>query len=140
MLAVGALVSPVLWCALVVAEAEPLKEAQTFTLQFQDIEVRRAIHTLGELAYKDVVVSDGVSGTVPEFGRNLAPGLGVDLAHPESCATTGRNVLTIAPVEQFEAVRKAEPQRQQELLQLQPLATELRRFATLVPMRWRAFC
>ena len=44
--------------------AEPLKEAQTFTLQFQDIEVRRAINTLGELAHKDVVVSDGVSGTM----------------------------------------------------------------------------
>ena len=35
------------------------------------------------------------------------------------------DVLTIAPVEQFEAVRKAKLQRQQELLQLQPLATEL---------------
>ncbi|MED5582479.1 MAG: hypothetical protein VYA82_10380 [Pseudomonadota bacterium] len=45
-------------------KAEPSNEAQTFTLQFQDIEVRRAIHTLGELAHKDVVVSDGVSGTM----------------------------------------------------------------------------
>ncbi len=107
--------------------AEPLKEAQTFTLQFQDIEVRRAIHTLGELAHKDVVVSDGVSGTMSLNLVDVTWHQALELIlHTQNLAQQRvGDVLTIAPVEQFEAVRKAKLQRQQELLQLQPLATEL---------------
>lgn len=118
----------VLWCALVgPLRAEPLKEAQTFTLQFQDIEVRRAIHTLGELAHKNIVVSDGVSGTMSLNLVDVTWHQALELIlHTQNLAQQRvGDVLTIAPVEQFEAVRKAKLQRQQELLQLQPLATEL---------------
>ncbi|MEC7554646.1 MAG: secretin and TonB N-terminal domain-containing protein, partial [Pseudomonadota bacterium] len=104
--------------------AEPLEEAQTFTLQFQDIEVRRAIHTLGELAHKDIVTSDGVSGTMSLNLVDVTWHQALELIlHTQNLAQQrAGDVLTIAPVEQFEAVRKAELQRQQELLQLQPLA------------------
>ena len=107
--------------------AEPLEEAQTFNLQFQDIEVRRAIHTLGELAHKDIVVSDGASGTMSLNLVDVTWHQALELIlHTQNLAQQwGGDVLTIAPVEQFEAVRKAKLQRQQELLQLQPLATEL---------------
>ena len=49
------------------------------------------------------------------------------------------DLLTIAPVEQFEAVRKAKLQRQQELLQRNRWQQNCCRFATLVPMRWPSF-
>ena len=117
-----------LWCALVgPLRAEPLEEAQTFNLQFQDTEVRRAIHTLGELANKDIVVSDGVSGTMSLNLVDVTWHQALELIlHTQNLAQQRvGDVLTIAPVEQFEAVRKAKLQRQQELLQLQPLATEL---------------
>ena len=102
---------------------EPLEEAQTFTLQFQDIEVRRAIHTLGELAHKDIVVSDGVNGTMSLNLVDVTWRQALDLIlHTQNLAQQRvGDVLTIAPVDQLEALRKSKLQRQQELQHLQPL-------------------
>lgn len=107
--------------------ADSVEAPQIVTLQFQDIDVRRAIHMLGELAHQDIVVSDGVNGTMSLNLVDVTWRQALDLIlHTQNLAQQHvGDVLTIAPVEQLEALRKSKLQRQQELQQLQPLDTEL---------------
>ena len=107
--------------------AEPSQTPSTIDLQFQDIEVRRAIYLLGELAQQDIVVSDAVSGSMSLSLKEVTWREALNLIlHTQNLAQQYiGGVLTIAPTEQTTALQKAALQRQQDLEQLQPLATQL---------------
>ena len=107
--------------------AEPSQTPRAIDLQFQDIEVRRAIYLLGELAQQDIVVSDAVSGSMSLSLKEVTWREALDLIlHTQDLAQQHiGGVLTIAPTEQTTALQKAALQRQQDLEQLQPLATQL---------------
>ena len=85
--------------------AEPSQTPRTIDLQFQDIEVRRAIYLLGELAQQDIVVSDAVSGSMSLSLKEVTWREALNLIlHTQNLAQQYiGGVLTIAPTEQTTA-------------------------------------
>ena len=108
-------------------EGEATPQAETVTLQFQDIEVRRALHLIGELANQDIVVSDAVSGNLSLYLTAVTWREALDLIlHTQQLAQQRiGDVLTIAPVAAVAASQKSTLQRHLDLEQMQPLNTQL---------------
>ncbi len=104
-----------------VASQEPL------SLQFQDIEVRRALQILAEKTNQNIVISDAVTGrlslNLQEVGWRQAMDL-IMRAHDLGEQRIGE-VLLIAPTERIAASKKAELQHLKDLQQVEPLSTVL---------------
>ena len=101
--------------------------SQPLSLQFQDIDVRRALQILAAKTEQNIVVSDAVSGRLSVNLQEVSWRQAMDLilrTHNLGEQRMGK-VLLIAPTEQIAASKQAELQHLKDLQQVKPLSTAL---------------
>ena len=100
---------------------------ETLSLQFQDIEVRRALQILAAKTDQNIVISDSVAGRLSVNLQKVSWRQALDLvmhAHDLAEQRIGE-VLLIAPAAQIAAAKQAQLQQLKDLQQLEPLRTVL---------------
>ena len=101
--------------------------SQSLSLQFQDIDVRRALQILATKADQNIVISDAVSGRLSVNLQAVSWRQAMDLvlrAHNLGEQHIGE-VLLIAPTAEIAASKQAELQHLKDLQQVEPLSTAL---------------
>ena len=101
--------------------------SQSLSLQFQDIDVRRALQILATKTDQNIVISDAVSGRLSVNLQGVSWRQAMDLvlrAHNLGEQRIGE-VLLIAPTADIAASKQAELQHLKDLQQVEPLSTAL---------------
>ena len=114
---------------LVVVALLPIQSAdsQPLSIQFQDIDVRRALQILAEKTEQNILVSDAVSGRLSVNLQEVSWRQAMDLillAHNLAEQRIGEALL-IAPAEQIAAAQQSQLQHLKDLQQVKPLSTAL---------------
>ena len=114
---------------LVVVALLPIQSAdsQPLSIQFQDIDVRRALQILAEKTEQNVLVSDAVSGRLSVNLQEVSWRQAMDLillAHNLAEQRIGEALL-IAPAEQIAVAQQSQLQHLKDLQQVKPLSTAL---------------
>ena len=114
---------------LVVVALLPIQSAasQPLSIQFQDIDVRRALQILAEKTEQNILVSDAVSGRLSVNLQEVSWRQAMDLillAHNLAEQRIGEALL-IAPAEQIAVAQQSQLQHLKDLQQVKPLSTAL---------------
>lgn len=109
------------------ARAEPQYTGERLNVNFQNIQIRALLQIIADVAGKNMVTSDSVSGAITLRLENVPWDQALDIVLKTKGLSKDENgnVIWVAPTEEVAAQQKQELEAQQQAEQLAPLVGEI---------------